>query len=60
MRDPARIPRILEALRLYWEQNPDLRLGQIIHNAAWPDYAGDNVFFMEDDLLEERLTRTHT
>lgn len=33
MRDPARIPRILEALRVEWEKMPDLRLGQLLVNA---------------------------
>jgi hypothetical protein len=32
MRDPARIPRVLEALRAYWLAHPDLRLCQLIGN----------------------------
>lgn len=38
MRDPARIPRILEALRVEWEKQPDMRLGQLLVNslsASW-------------------------
>lgn len=32
-RDRARIPVILDALRLAWEQHPDERLGQLLTNA---------------------------
>lgn len=34
MRDPARIPRVLDALRETWEKHPDLRLGQLLMNIA--------------------------
>lgn len=34
MRDPNRIPEILETVKTLWEANPDLRLGQLIINAA--------------------------
>lgn len=30
MRDPKRIEKIVDALRKYWVNNPDLRLGQIV------------------------------
>ena len=30
MRDPKRIPEMLEAIRDVWEAHPDLRLGQLI------------------------------
>ena len=30
MRDPERIPKVLEAIREVWERNPNLRLGQIV------------------------------
>lgn len=32
MRDPARIPQILEALRIEWSCHPDLRFCQLVHN----------------------------
>lgn len=32
MRDPERIPEILNRLRTVWEKHPDLRLGQLIEN----------------------------
>lgn len=34
MRDPIRIDEVLEVIRIYWKQNPDLRLGQIVSNAT--------------------------
>ena len=30
MRDPKRIDKIVEALRKYWVNHPDMRLGQIV------------------------------
>jgi len=32
VRDPNRVPELLEALRSYWTAHPDLRLGQILGN----------------------------
>ena len=58
MRDPARIPRILGKLRAYWLTHADLRLGQIVSNAArdlTPGGAGP-AFYMEDDDLDAWLT----
>lgn len=53
MRDPKRIPRLLKKLRAFWEQNPDLRLGQIVENLA--AVTEDYVFYIEDDVLESRI-----
>lgn len=47
MRDPARIPQMLAVLEVAWEDNPDLRLGQLLGNL-------DVGYFTEDD---ETLTR---
>lgn len=71
MRDPNRIPRILNLLRAYWEENPDLRLGQIVVNltpdqnhisvlcARDTDYPFEtdmaNPFYVEDDEWEQAL-----
>jgi hypothetical protein len=33
-RDPTRIPHVLDELRQTWELLPDMRLGQLITNAA--------------------------
>jgi uncharacterized protein YihD (DUF1040 family) len=49
MRDPNRIPVILEAIRTYWEKYPDLRLGQLIDNASYHSIA--DLFYVEDDVL---------
>ena len=47
MRNPNRIDEITEALREYWKQYPDLRLGQLIYNL---NKSGNrDVFFPEDD-----------
>ena len=69
MRDPARINEVLEALRAAWQLDPDLRLGQLIVNAARPASPCPEVFFVkaqglptgkslvEDDKLAEGLSR---
>ena len=49
MRDPNRIPVILDEIRKVWEKYPDLRLGQLISN-PYPD-----PFFVEDERLVETL-----
>jgi uncharacterized protein YihD (DUF1040 family) len=46
MRDPTRIPRILARLQAVWEKHPDMRLGQLIVNAA-----GVDPFYIEDEKL---------
>ena len=51
MRDPQRIPRILDRIGVIWKAYPDLRLCQLIGN-CFP--AGDN-YYKEDDTLEEKL-----
>ena len=54
-RDPARIDRLLAALRDYWHACPDLRLTQLLVGLI-PD-AGPcpRVFSFEDDRLLARL-----
>jgi len=49
MRDPSRIEEILLLLKKYWETNPDLRLGQILDNAAF--LSNQRTFYMEDNLV---------
>jgi hypothetical protein len=49
-RSAARIPEILAALGELWLANPDLRLGQIIGNAAI-------TFYTEDDKALLGLTQ---
>jgi hypothetical protein len=55
MRDPARIPRILEAIWKVWERHPDLRLTQLLVNAIRPSRPTPQVFAFEDAELEKRL-----
>ncbi len=60
MRDPQRIPAVLEALRLAWEQQPDQRLAQLIYNAARPADPCPQLFYLEDDALIANLERMLT
>ena len=55
MRDPSRIPKILNKLRLLWEKYPDLRLGQLVENARCSQSVKVDTFNIEDDALEEGL-----
>ena len=55
MRDPKRIERILATLRRVWEQDPDLRLGQLVVIATRPQQPCPEVFHVEDDVLLEGL-----
>lgn len=54
MRDPKRIPKILSVLEKIWIKCPDLRLGQIIHNAH---PSNSDLFYVEDDVMLEALER---
>jgi hypothetical protein len=54
MRDPNRIPEILNELKSIWSTFPDLRLGQLIQNAI-PHY---KLYYLKDkDLIE--IIRDH-
>jgi hypothetical protein len=62
-RDPARIDAILSKLREIWMQDPDMRFGQLVYNLYWqmPEtrkvgMAGIDIFYVEDDAFERRLT----
>jgi hypothetical protein len=56
MRDPKRIPRILEKLRQLWEQSPDLRLGQLVENCkSFSELPGAPTFYLEDDEMEKGI-----
>jgi uncharacterized protein YihD (DUF1040 family) len=58
MRDPDRIDEVLELLREVWTLEPDLRLGQLIFNAARiRDPELDDVFSIEDGSLSKGLIR---
>ena len=58
MRNPERIDIILELLKELWKKDPDLRLGQIILKASQlGGWKQDDVFFCEDDMLQEGLVK---
>lgn len=52
MRDPRRIDSMLMKIGEIWKKNPDLRLNQLLSNAAsrakWSD---NDLFYLEDDKL---------
>jgi hypothetical protein len=52
MADPNRIDPILAALRRVWERHPELRLGQIVVNAASLGATPDApVFYVNDEKM---------
>lgn len=71
MRDPNRIDEVISALRAYWHAHPDMRLGQIISNAATPDTPGErrsrsewaqdrppfDPFYVEDDQILDGIRK---
>lgn len=52
MRDPKRIPVILDLIKTYWEKNPQLRLGQLLINF---DVTTCDLYHLEDEELEVML-----
>jgi uncharacterized protein YihD (DUF1040 family) len=50
-RDPARINVVLAKLREVWERNPDLRLAQLVVNAAAARQPCPDIFNLEDEVL---------
>lgn len=58
MRDPKRIDEMLDLLRQIWSQEPDLRLGQLVYNAArmrTPEIS--DIYNIEDAVLRKGLLR---
>lgn len=55
VRNPARIDQVLGLLREVWTRSPDLRLGQLIVNAARPGHPCPEVFAIEGTVLARRL-----
>jgi len=55
MRDPKRIPEVLDEIKKAWERYPDLRLGQLIENivgrSPYP------LFYIEDEDLVKRIRK---
>lgn len=56
-RHPARIKRILSKLEEYWSAAPELRLCQIISCCRPFDFEGNDLFYLEDEILENELDR---
>lgn len=57
-RDPDRIARVLEAIRLTWEKTPEMRLGQLVVLAVNPPGPCPEIFQIEDEELAAAITRT--
>lgn len=58
MRDPKRLPEMLQLLALVWAANPDLRLTQLVNNAAFAGGWKDNdTFHCEDDVTMAGLVQ---
>ena len=56
MRDPDRIPILLEKIRKVWLQYPDLRLVQLIQGVSKrPGFNERDTFYMEDDVFSQYL-----
>lgn len=53
MRDPKRIDRICNLLRILWKQAPYWRLGQLISNVM----GHRDPYFIEDEDMERLLKR---
>jgi len=53
MRDPSRIPIVMDKIQEVWKSNPDFRLGQLICVFARPSQPCNDLFNIEeDDLLK--------
>jgi hypothetical protein len=56
IRDPRRIPKILEQLKRTWKKYSYLRLGQLLYNAFYFKQQNfDNLFYTEDEKLIETI-----
>jgi len=55
MRDPKRIDKLLDTIRIIWKANPDLRWQQLM------DYidSNDSKFHMEDEEFNKLLDKTY-
>lgn len=53
MRDPKRIDKILEVIKLAWSECPDQRLTQLIVNAL--GMADQVIFYIEDEVLMKKV-----
>lgn len=51
MRDPARIAKVIDALRELWELEPDMRFIQLIANVTSASETNRSLWHMEEDEL---------
>lgn len=58
MKDTKRIPIIMKAVQELWENNPDLRFGQLVNLISVADTGeAKALFYMEDDVLAKKLKK---
>jgi uncharacterized protein YihD (DUF1040 family) len=61
MRDPKRIEKVLSRIQEVWERNPDIRLAQLVINAAkaasYDDMSRSRLFYIEDEELLTGIDR---
>ncbi len=55
MRNPERIPEILDRIRKVWEQHPQLRLGQLLVASFQRKTKQNDIFHVEDKELIEMV-----
>lgn len=55
MRDPKRIPVMLDLLRAIWAQDPDMRLCQLISGIASRKGYISDLFYVEDNKMIEAM-----
>jgi hypothetical protein len=61
MRDKKRIKEFLTVLQEFWEENSDLRFGQVIYLLADNlDSKNRDIFFPEEDEWTRAIGRTET
>lgn len=53
MRDPNRIDKFCEMLKVYWHMVPDWRFMQLVCNLQ--SYIGGDGFYLEDDKVMKML-----
>lgn len=55
-RNPARIPHLINLMHMVWAQNPDMRMGQLLTNAAGlGGNATSNIFNTEEEVFAKGL-----
>ena len=57
MRDKKRIPRIIKLVEEYWKLYPDMRLGQVISSIGMDLGLDKEIFYLEDNHLEDELKK---